>query len=88
VGVEPTIRSAQGRIGGFEGRDSHRTIFASSWIIDHHDRASALLAELLALIRWMGTAFSRVLSRLSAWHSAQSNLIRHFHKRAIDTLQL
>ena len=30
VGVEPTIRSAKGRIGGFEGRDSHRTIFASS----------------------------------------------------------
>jgi hypothetical protein len=29
VGVEPTIRSAKGRIGGFEGRDSHRTIFAS-----------------------------------------------------------
>jgi len=30
VGVEPTIRSAKGRISGFEGRDSHRTIFASS----------------------------------------------------------
>jgi hypothetical protein len=29
VGVEPTIRSAKGRISGFEGRDSHRTIFAS-----------------------------------------------------------
>jgi hypothetical protein len=28
VGVEPTIRPAKGRIGGFEGRDSHRTIFA------------------------------------------------------------
>jgi hypothetical protein len=40
VGVEPTIRSAKGRIGGFEGRDSHRTIFASAWIIDHHDWAS------------------------------------------------
>jgi hypothetical protein len=39
VGVEPTIRSAKGRIGGFEGRDSHRTIFASSWIIDHHHEA-------------------------------------------------
>jgi hypothetical protein len=36
VGVEPTIRSAKGRINGFEGRDSHRTIFASSGSIDHH----------------------------------------------------
>jgi hypothetical protein len=46
VGVEPTIRSAKGRIGGFEGRDSHRTIFASAWIIDHHDWASDELADL------------------------------------------
>jgi len=45
VGVEPTIRSAKGRIGGFEGRDSHRTIFASSWSIDHHDSASGLCAD-------------------------------------------
>jgi hypothetical protein len=47
VGVEPTIRSAKGRIGGFEGRDSHRTIFASAWIIDHHDWASDRLTDLL-----------------------------------------
>jgi hypothetical protein len=33
VGVEPTIRSAKGRIGGFEGRDSHRTIFASDVVM-------------------------------------------------------
>jgi hypothetical protein len=49
VGVEPTIRSAKGRIGGFEGRDSHRTIFASSRIIDHHDWASDLL---VLILRW------------------------------------
>jgi len=47
VGVEPTIRSAKGRIGGFEGRDSHRTIFASAWIIDQHDSASDRLIDLL-----------------------------------------
>lgn len=37
VGVEPTIRLARSRIAGFEGRDSHRTIFASARIItaDH-----------------------------------------------------
>ena len=46
MGVEPTIRSAKGRIGGFEGRDSHRTIFASAWIIDHQDWASGLAADL------------------------------------------
>src|SRR5690348_9824942 len=33
VGVEPTIRLAKSRIAGFEGRDSHRTIFASAQII-------------------------------------------------------
>ncbi len=35
MGVEPTIRSAKGRIGGFEGRDSHRTVFASARIINY-----------------------------------------------------
>src|SRR5271169_982107 len=30
VGVEPTIRSAKERIAGFEGRESHRTLFASA----------------------------------------------------------
>jgi hypothetical protein len=45
VGVEPTIRSAKGRIGGFEGRDSHRTIFASAWSINHRGWASDLLAD-------------------------------------------
>jgi hypothetical protein len=29
VGVEPTIRPAKDRIAGFEGRESHRTLFAS-----------------------------------------------------------
>ena len=29
VGVEPTIRPAKDRITGFEGRERHRTIFAS-----------------------------------------------------------
>jgi len=29
VGVEPTIRPAKDRITGFEGRESHRTLFAS-----------------------------------------------------------
>jgi hypothetical protein len=29
VGVEPTIRSAKERITGFEGREDHRTLFAS-----------------------------------------------------------
>jgi hypothetical protein len=29
VGVEPTIRSAKERIAGFEGREDHRTLFAS-----------------------------------------------------------
>jgi hypothetical protein len=30
VGVEPTIRPAKGRIAGFEGREDHRTPFASA----------------------------------------------------------
>jgi len=30
VGVEPTIRPAKDRITGFEGRESHRTLFASA----------------------------------------------------------
>ncbi len=30
VGVEPTIRPAKGRIAGFEGREGHRTPFAST----------------------------------------------------------
>ena len=34
VGVEPTIRPAKGRIAGFEGREGHRTLFASNRIID------------------------------------------------------
>src|SRR5260370_28728509 len=29
VGVEPTIRPAKDRIAGFEGRESHRTLFAA-----------------------------------------------------------
>src|SRR5258708_14397936 len=29
VGVEPTIRPTKDRITGFEGRESHRTLFAS-----------------------------------------------------------
>src|SRR6266852_3918610 len=29
VGVDPTIRPAKDRITGFEGRESHRTLFAS-----------------------------------------------------------
>jgi len=33
VGVEPTIRSAKDRIAGFEGREGHRTPFASAAII-------------------------------------------------------
>ena len=37
----------EGRIGGFEGRDSHRTIFASTWIIDHLEWESDRLTELL-----------------------------------------
>ena len=34
VGVEPTIRPAKGWIAGFEGREGHRTFFASERIID------------------------------------------------------
>src|SRR5579859_8245712 len=30
VGVEPTIRPAKDRIAGFEGREDHRTPFASA----------------------------------------------------------
>jgi hypothetical protein len=30
VGVEPTIRPAKDRITGFEGRERHRTLFASA----------------------------------------------------------
>ena len=31
MGVEPTIRSAKDRIDGFEGREDHRTLFASKF---------------------------------------------------------
>src|SRR5216110_2915595 len=34
VGVEPTIRPAKDRIAGFEGRESHRTLFASTSSIE------------------------------------------------------
>src|SRR5712692_6976312 len=34
VGVEPTIRPAKGRIASFEGREGHRTLFASARIIE------------------------------------------------------
>ncbi len=34
VGVEPTIQPAKGRIAGFEGREGHRTLFASAGIIE------------------------------------------------------
>jgi hypothetical protein len=33
VGVEPTIRLARSRIASFEGREGHRTLFASGMII-------------------------------------------------------
>jgi hypothetical protein len=33
VGVEPTIRPAKDRIASFEGREGHRTLFASTEII-------------------------------------------------------
>src|SRR5229473_4612157 len=36
VGVEPTIRPAKDRITGFEGRESHRTLFASENSIVEH----------------------------------------------------
>ncbi len=31
MGVEPTIRPAKDRIAGFEGREDHRTLFASTF---------------------------------------------------------
>ncbi len=37
MGVEPTTRPARGRIAGFEGRESHRTLFASE--MDYRGRA-------------------------------------------------
>ena len=40
VGVEPTIHPAKGRIAGFEGREDHRTPFASGAII--RGRSSAI----------------------------------------------
>jgi hypothetical protein len=46
VGVEPTIRSAKGRIGGFEGRDSHRTIFAS---VRYYRRTEAQSSQLMEI---------------------------------------
>ena len=33
MGVEPTIRAAKDRIAGFEGREGHRTPFASVMIL-------------------------------------------------------
>ena len=35
VGVEPTIRAAKDRIAGFEGREGHRTPFASAVMQGH-----------------------------------------------------
>src|ERR1700676_4096673 len=92
VGVEPTIRSAKGRIGGFEGRDSHRTIFASAWIIDHHDWASGLLADvcvdLLALIRSIGTTFHTCENSFAAGRAAHCIYLWTFVECASNTLQL
>lgn len=38
VGVEPTIRSAKDRIADFEGREDHRTLFASEESIRDYAR--------------------------------------------------
>jgi len=92
VGVEPTIRSAKGRIGGFEGRDSHRTIFASAWIIDHHDWASDLLpdvfVDLLALIRSIGTTFRACENSFAAGRAAHCIYLWTLVECASNTLQL
>ena len=39
MGVEPTIRPAKGRIAGFEGREDHRTLFASASRNQEHSTA-------------------------------------------------
>jgi len=47
VGVEPTIRSAKDRIDGFEGREDHRTLFASVFGT-YHKANSVDAGELMA----------------------------------------
>ncbi len=50
VGVEPTIRPAKGRIADFEGREGHRTPFASG--SDY--RGDARRVQSLAMLRRRG----------------------------------
>ena len=52
MGVEPTIRSAKGRISGFEGRDSHRTIFASGGL---KEIVTLMLLNVSARLRCLAT---------------------------------
>ena len=48
MGVGPTIRSAKERITGFEGRESHRTLFASSSTVTSQQRAEDSVGSSLA----------------------------------------
>src|SRR5258708_163620 len=56
VGVEPTIRPAKDRITGFEGRESHRTLFASgnsiAWVSDWRLVAGDWWKNLIRLPLW------------------------------------
>jgi hypothetical protein len=52
VGVEPTIRPAKGRIAGFEGRESHRTLFASGTKYRVLAGGFQRLARTAEILRW------------------------------------
>ncbi len=57
VGVEPTIRPAKDRIAGFEGRERHRTLFAS---------ANSIVSSLQTLKETSGALGSKCGGLLSA----------------------
>jgi len=64
VGVEPTIRLAKSRIAGFEGRDSHRTIFASAWIITAESKRAKNCTCRQARVQMMSGTFLIGVSRI------------------------
>ena len=57
MGVEPTIRPAKDRIAGFEGRERHRTLFAS---------ANSIVSSLQTLKETSGALGSKCGGLLSA----------------------
>src|SRR5487761_298990 len=88
VGVEPTIRLAKSRIAGFEGRDSHRTIFASAWIIAAESERAKNCTCRQARVQMMSGTFSIGMCRESfqtGTESQRTSIFYGYFLRAFPT---